>query len=84
MLDLFNFKKKREQNELKKKLLKDSIDSINKVQMMACVAQNALKIQEDYLIAKAKENKLRNEANQLFKINEGRQYDKNITRNPIF
>ena len=72
MLDLFNFKKKREQNELKKKLLKDSIDSINKVQMMACVAQNALKIQEDYLIAKAKENKLRNEANQLFKNNEGR------------
>jgi hypothetical protein len=72
MLDLFNFKKKREQNELKKKLLKDSIDSINKVQMMACVAQNALKIQEDYLIAKAKENKLRNKANQFFKMNEGR------------
>ena len=72
MLDLFNFKKKREQNELKKKLLKDSIDSINKVQMMACFAQNALKIQEDYLIAKAKENKLRNEANQFFKMNEGR------------
>ena len=72
MLDLFNFKKKREQNELKKKLLKDSIDSINKVQMMACLAQNILKIQEDYLIAKAKENKLRNEANQVFKINEGR------------
>jgi len=72
MLNLFNFKKKREQNELKKKLLKDSIDSINKVQMMACVAQNILKIQEDYLIAKAKENKLRNEANQLFKNNEGR------------
>ncbi len=72
MLDLFNFKKKREQNELKKKLLKDSIDRINKVQMMACFAQNILKIQKDYLIAKAKENKLRNEANQLFKNNEGR------------
>ena len=72
MLDFFNFKKKRRQNELKKKLLKDSIDSINKVQMMACLAQNILKIQEDYLIAKAKENKLRNEANQVFKINEGR------------
>jgi hypothetical protein len=72
MLDLFNFKKKREQNELKKKLLKDSIDSIYKVQMMACFAQNILKIQKDYLIAKAKENKLRNEANQLFKNNEGR------------
>jgi len=72
MLDFFNFKKKRRQNELKKKLLKDSIDRINKVQMMACLAQNILKIQEDYLIAKAKENKLRNEANQLFKNNEGR------------
>lgn len=72
MLDLFNFKKKREQNELKKKLLKDSIDSIYKVQMMACFAQNILKIQKDYLIAKTKENKLRNEANQLFKNNEGR------------
>ncbi len=72
MLDLFNFKKKREQNELKKKLLKDSIDSINKVQMMACFAQNILKIQEDYLIAKAKKNKLRNEANQVFKMNGGR------------
>lgn len=72
MLDLFNFKKKREQNELKKKLLKDSIDSIYKVQMMACFAQNILKIQKDYLIAKTKENKLRNEANQLFKNNEER------------
>jgi len=72
MLDFFNFKKKREQNELKKKLLKDSIDSINKVQMMACFAQNILKIQKDYLIAKAKKNKLRNEANQLFKMKEGK------------
>jgi len=72
MLDLFNFKKKREQNELKMKLLKDSIDSINKVQITACFVQNILKIQKDYLIAKAKENKLRNEANQLFKNNEGR------------
>jgi hypothetical protein len=72
MLDFFNFKKKREQNELKKKLLKDSINSINKVQMMACLAQNILKIQKDYLIAKAKENKLRNEANQVFKMKEGR------------
>lgn len=69
MLDFFNFKKKREQNELKKKLLKDSIDSINKVQMMACFAQNILKIQKDYLIAKTKADKLRNEANQLFKNN---------------
>jgi len=72
MLDFFNFKKKREQNELKKKLLKNSIDSINKVQMMACFAQNILKIQKDYLIAKTKADKLRNEANQLFKNNEGR------------
>jgi len=72
MLDLFNFKKKKEQEELKKKLFKDSMDSIYKVQMMACLAQNILKIQKDYLIAKTKADKLRNEANQLFKNNEGK------------
>jgi hypothetical protein len=72
MLDLFNFKKKREQEELKKKLLKDSIDFLNKVQMMACVAQNILKIQEDYLIAKTKADKLRNETEKLREMNEGR------------
>ena len=75
MLDLFNFKKKREQNELKKKLLKDSIDFLNKVQMMACVAQNILKIQEDYLIAKTKADKLRNEAEKLWEMNEGRFHE---------
>ena len=70
MLNFFNFRKKRQ--ELKDKLFKESMSAINKVQTMAIVAQTILKIHEDHLIAKAKIAKLRNEAEQLFKTNEGR------------
>ena len=73
MLDFFNFRKKRKQEqELKNKLFKESMSAINKVQTMAIVAQTILKINEDNLIAKAKIAKLRNESEQLFKTNEGR------------
>ena len=73
MLDFFNFRKKRKQEqELRDKLFKESMSAINKVQTMAIVAQTILKIHEDNLIAKAKIAKLRNEAEQLFKTNEGR------------
>jgi hypothetical protein len=72
MLDFFNFRKKRKQEqELKDKLFKESMSAINKVQTMAIVAQTILKIHEDNLIAKAKIAKLRNEE-QLFKTSEGR------------
>jgi hypothetical protein len=68
MLDFFNFRKKRKQEqELKDKLFKESMSAINKVQTMAIVAQTILKIHEDNLIAKAKIAKLRNESEQLFK-----------------
>ena len=68
MLDFFNFRKKRKQEqELKDKLFKESMSAINKVQTMAIVAQTILKINEDNLIAKAKIAKLRNESEQLFK-----------------
>jgi hypothetical protein len=68
MLDFFNFRKKRKQEqELKNKLFKESMSAINKVQTMAIVAQTILKIHEDNLIAKAKIAKLRNESEQLFK-----------------
>ena len=73
MLDFFNFRKKRRQEqELRDKLFIESMSAINKVQTMAIVAQTILKIHEDNLIAKAKIAKLRNEAEQLFKTNEGR------------
>jgi hypothetical protein len=68
MLDFFNFRKKRRQEqELKDKLFIESMSAINQVQTMAIVAQTTLKIYEDHLIAKAKIAKLRNEAEQLFK-----------------
>ena len=68
VLDFFNFRKKRKQEqELKNKLFKESMSAINKVQTMAIVAQTILKIHEDNLIAKAKIAKLRNESEQLFK-----------------
>ena len=73
MLDFFNFRKKRKQEqELRDKLFKESMSAINKVQTMAIVAQTILKINEDNLIAKAKIAKLRNESEQLFKTSEGR------------
>ena len=73
MLDFFNFRKKRRQEqELRDKLFIQSMSAINQVQTMAIVAQTSLKIYEDHLIAKAKIAKLRNEAEQLFKTNEGR------------
>lgn len=73
MLDFFNFRKKRRQEqELKDKLFIESMSAINQVQTMAIVAQTTLKIYEDHLIAKAKIAKLRNEAEQLFKTNKGR------------
>ena len=73
MLDFFNFRKKRKQEqELRDKLFKESMSAINKVQTMAIVAQTILKIHEDNLIAKAKIAKLRNESEQLFKKSEGR------------
>ena len=70
MLDFFNFRKKRRQEqELRDKLFIESMSAINynQVQTMAIVAQTSLKIYEDHLIAKAKIAKLRNEAEQLFK-----------------
>ena len=68
MLDFFNFRKKRRQEqELRDKFFKESMSAINKVQTMAIVAQTILKIHEDNLIAKAKIAKLRNESEQLFK-----------------
>ena len=68
MLDFFNFRKKRKQEqELRDKLFIESMSAINQVQTMAIVAQTILKIHEDNLIAKAKIAKLRNEAEQLFK-----------------
>ena len=68
MLDFFNFRKKRKQEqELRDKLFIESMSAINQVQTMAIVAQTILKIHEDNLIAKAKIAKLRNESEQLFK-----------------
>ena len=68
MLDFFNFRKKRKQEqERKDKLFKESMSAINKVQLTAVFAQTILKIHEDRLIAKAKIAKLRNESEQLFK-----------------
>lgn len=73
MLDFFNFRKKiRQEQELRDKLFIESLSAINQVQTIAIVAQTALKIYEDHLIAKAKIAKLRNESEQLFKTNEGR------------
>ena len=68
MLDFFNFRKKRKQEqELRDKLFIESMSAINQVQTMAIVAQTILKIHEDNLIAKAKIANLRNESEQLFK-----------------
>ena len=75
MLDFFNFRKKRRQEqELRDKLFIESMSAINynQVQTIAIVAQTALKIYEDHLIAKAKIAKLRNEAEKLWEMNEGR------------
>ena len=73
MLDFFNFRKKRRQEqERKDKLFKKSMSAINKVQTMAVFAQTTLKIYEHHLIAKAKIAKLRNESEQLWEMNEGR------------
>lgn len=68
MLDFFNFRKKRKQEqELKDKLFKQSMSAINKVQLSAVFVQTILKIHEDELIAKAKIAKLRNESEKYFK-----------------
>ena len=73
MLDFFNFRKKRKQEqELKDKLFKESLSAINKVQLTAIFVQNIIEIHKDHLIAKAKIAKLRNESEQLFKTNDGR------------
>lgn len=68
MLAFFNFRKKRKQEqELKDKLFKQSMAAINKVQLSAVFVQTILKIHEDGLIAKAKIAKLRNESEKYFK-----------------
>ena len=66
MLDFFNFRKKRRQKqELRDKLFKESMSAINKVQTMAIVAQTILKINEDNIIARAKIAKLRKDYDNL-------------------
>ena len=73
MLDFFNFRKKRKQEqELRDKLFKESMSAINKVQLTAVFVQNIVEIHKDHLVAKAKIAKLRNENEQLFKTSEGR------------
>lgn len=66
------FKRKRQEQERKDKLFKESMAAINKVQLTAIFVQNIIEIHKDHLIAKAKIAKLRNESEQLFKTNDGR------------
>lgn len=61
------FKRKRQEQERKDKLFKESMAAINKVQLTAIFVQNIIEIHKDHLIAKAKIAKLRNESEQLFK-----------------
>ena len=73
MLDFFNFRKKRKQEqELRDKLFKESMSAINKVQLTAVFVQNIVEIHKDHIISKDKIAKLRNENEQLFKTSEGR------------
>lgn len=60
-------KTKRQEQERKDKLFKESMAAINKVQLTAIFVQNIIEIHKDHLIAKAKIAKLRNESEQLFK-----------------
>ena len=60
-------KRKRQEQERKDKLFKQSMSAINKVQLSAVFVQTILKIHEDGLIAKAKIAKLRNESEKYFK-----------------
>ena len=64
--------RKRQEQERKDKLFKESLSAINKVQLTAIFVQNIIEIHKDHLIAKAKIAKLRNESEQLFKTNDGR------------
>ena len=66
MLDFFNFRKKiRQEQELRDKLFIESLSAINQVQTIAIVAQTALKIYEDNIIARAKIAKLRKDYDNL-------------------
>ena len=69
---MFFLKRKRQEQERKDKLFKESLSAINKVQLTAIFVQNIIEIHKDHLIAKAKIAKLRNESEQLFKTNDGR------------
>ena len=60
-------KTKRQEQERKDKLFKESLSAINNVQLTAIFVQNIIEIHKDHLIAKAKIAKLRNESEQLFK-----------------
>ena len=59
--------RKRQEQERKDKLFKESLSAINKVQLTAIFVQNTIEIHKDHLTAKAKISKLRNESEQLFK-----------------
>jgi len=61
------FKRKRQEQERKDKLFKESMATINKVQLTAIFVQNTIEIHKDHLIAEAKIAKIRNESEQLFK-----------------
>ena len=69
---MFFLKRKRQEQERKDKLFKESMSAINKVQLTAIFVQNIIEIHKDHLTAKAKIAKLRNESEQLFKTNDGR------------
>lgn len=60
-------KTKRQEQERKDKLFKESLSAINNVQLTAIFVQNTIEIYKDHLTAKAKIAKLRNESEQLFK-----------------
>lgn len=65
-------KRKRQEQERKDKLFKESMAAINKVHLTSIFVQNIIEIHKDHLIAEAKIAKIRNESEQLFKTNDGR------------
>lgn len=64
---MFFLKRKRQEQERKDKLFKESMSAINKAQLTAIFVQNIIEIHKDHLIAEAKIAKIRNESEQLFK-----------------
>jgi len=70
MLDLFNFKKKKQDKRKKMELLIKQDAIVSSIQMNIFIVKACSQIIHDYFNAKNRIAKLRNEANQVEKVPE--------------